>query len=380
MKQKQGKVYLLGAGPGDPDLITLKGIKKLKIADVVVYDRLISSELLAYCKDDCEKIYVGKESGYHPIEQNKISEIIINKAKSGLTVVRLKGGDPFVFGRGSEEALALSKADIEFEIIPGITSGLASPIYSGIPITHRGLISQCLLVTGHEAPDKPGSQVEWKQIAKMKNTSIIIYMGASRIKLICNTLINYGMDAETPAAVIENGTLPFQRTVAATLKNIPGEFERQKFHPPCIIMISPTIQFRNEINWLEKKPLFNKKIIALGSDSTIDNISTILSDNGAEVIRFPVTKNKFDTEFISYLTMSDADCLLFANISSVKNFFDTFGAKVSTELLQKIRVVVTNSKIKQALAERNIFNVSIASKNILESICEFLCELNMQIN
>ena len=150
-----GKVYITGAGPGDPELITLKALNKLKHADVVVYDRLINNDLLSYCKDGCEKIFVGKESGYHPIEQEKIIEILINKSKLGFTVVRLKGGNPFVFGRGSEEAAALKKAGIEFEIIPGLTSGLSAPVYSGIPITQRGLITQCVLITAHECPGKP---------------------------------------------------------------------------------------------------------------------------------------------------------------------------------------------------------------------------------
>ena len=170
MKNKPGKIFLIGAGPGDKGLITLNALEKLKIADVVVYDRLINDELLTFCKDDCEKIFVGKESGYHPIEQEKITKLLINKSKQGNTVVRLKGGNPFIFGRGSEEALDLKKEGINFEIIPGITSGLAAPVYCGIPITQRGVITQCVFITAHECPDKPGIQVEWEKLAKLKNT------------------------------------------------------------------------------------------------------------------------------------------------------------------------------------------------------------------
>lgn len=249
---KCGKVYIVGAGPGDPELITLKAMKKLKQADVVVYDRLISFELLTYCRPGCEKIFVGKESGYHPIEQERIIEILIRKSKSGLAVVRLKGGNPFVFGRGSEEAEALKKAGIEFEIIPGITSGLSAPIYAGIPITHRGLITQCVLITAHESPGKPETQVEWAKLAKLKNANLIIYMGASRIDKICNELIKHGMDPAMPAAVIENGTLPEQRTITARLDEISGEFKKYNFHSPVIIMISPTVSMRKEISPLGK--------------------------------------------------------------------------------------------------------------------------------
>lgn len=246
-----GKVYIAGAGPGDPDLVTIKVLKRLKEADVVVYDRLIGNDLLSYCKNDCELIFVGKKSGHHPIEQDKIIEILIDKAKLGFNVVRLKGGNPFVFGRGSEEAAALKNAGIEFEVIPGITSGLSAPIYSGIPITQRGLITQCVLITAHECPGKPETQVEWDKLAKLKNTNLIVYMGASRIERICSELIKYGMDPSMPVAVIENGTLPEQRTITGRVDEIEKEFKKQKFHPPVIIMISPTVSFRDRISWFE---------------------------------------------------------------------------------------------------------------------------------
>ena len=252
MKNNSGKVFLVGAGPGDVGLITIKAMEKLKTADVVVYDRLINEELLSFCKKDCELIFVGKESGYHHIEQDRIIDILLSKSKSGLNVVRLKGGNPCIFGRGSEEAIELKKAGIDFEIVPGITSGIAAPIYSGIPITHRGLITQCVFVTAHECPDKPGTQVEWDKLAQLKNTSLIIYMGASRIESIAKTLIQHGMDPATPAAVIENGTLPIQRTITAPLDNIAAEFKKQEFHAPVIIVISETISLRDKISWFEK--------------------------------------------------------------------------------------------------------------------------------
>ncbi len=255
MNSETGTVYIVGAGPGDPSLITVKASEKLKQADVVVYDRLINNELLSYCKKNCEKIFVGKESGYHPIEQEKITEILIKKSKLGLEVVRLKGGDPFIFGRGSEEAIELSKAGIIFEIIPGITSGIAASIYCGIPVTQRDLVTQCVFITAHESPDKIGTQIEWEKLAKMKNTSIIIYMGASKIKMISQTLIDHGMNPQIQAAVIENATLPEQRSIISTLEKIPDKFEEQNFHAPVIIMISPTIPIKNEISWWERKKL-----------------------------------------------------------------------------------------------------------------------------
>ncbi len=285
-----GKVYIVGAGPGDPDLITVKALKKLRQADVVVYDRLINNDLLSYCKKECEKIFVGKKSGYHPIEQECIIEILINKAKLGFNVARLKGGNPFVFGRGSEEAAALKKAGIDFEIIPGITSGLSAPIYSGIPITQRGLITQCILITAHECPDKPETQVEWEKLAKLKNANLIIYMGASRIERICSELIKHGMNPAMPVAVIENGTLPTQRTVTAKLDEIADEFKKQNFHPPVIIMISPTVALREEISWFEKEQLFNIESLSdLGGKRIVlsGNREKSLKSNSPRTLNYP---------------------------------------------------------------------------------------------
>jgi uroporphyrinogen III methyltransferase/synthase len=252
MSKSYGKVYLVGAGPGDVGLITIKAMEKLKTADVVVYDRLINEELLSFCKKGCELIFVGKESGFHPIEQEKITDILVNKSKEGFEVVRLKGGNPCIFGRGSEEAMELNKAGIKFEIIPGITSGIAAPVYSGIPLTHRGLTTQCVFVTAHECPDKPGTQVEWDKLARLKNTSLVIYMGASRIEAIAKKLIEHGMDPATPAAAIENATLPIQRTITGRLDDIADKFKKQEFHAPVIIMISQTISLRDKISWYEK--------------------------------------------------------------------------------------------------------------------------------
>ena len=292
MKTEYGKVYLTGAGPGDPGLITVKATDKLKQADVVVYDRLINNDLLSYCKKGCEKIFVGKESGHHPIEQEKITEILICKAMLGFDVVRLKGGNPFVFGRGSEEAKALKAAGIEYEIIPGITSGLSAPIYSGIPITQRGMITQCVLITAHECPEKPETQVDWEKLAKLKNTSLIIYMGGSRIERIARELIRNGMNPATPAAAIENGTLPKQRTITARLDGIADEYKKQNLHPPVIIMVSPTISLRDDISWYEQKPLFNKRIFISGKINNKKKLYGMITDSGGEILSIPFFENR----------------------------------------------------------------------------------------
>ena len=320
-----GKVFLVGGGPGDPGLLTLNALEKLKLADVVVYDRLINDELLSFCGKDCEKVFVGKESGYHAIEQEKITKILISKAKSGLNVVRLKGGNPFVFGRGSEEALEIKKAGIDFEIIPGITSGLSAPVYSGIPITQRGLITQCIFITAHECPDKPDTQVDWEKLAKLKNTSLIIYMGASRIESISEKLIKFGMDPAMPVAAIENATLPKQRTLTARLDEIAGKFKQQNFHAPVIIMVSPTVTFRDSVSWFEKKPLFNKRIAVVGTQEHFDDVHYMLYDLGAEMFPLNVMKTQLSDSGINIKELfseDDFEWILFTSKNGIKYFWE----------------------------------------------------------
>ncbi len=409
VKYRKGRVYLVGAGPGDPGLITVKGLEKLKQADAVVYDRLVNDDLLCYCREDCEKIFVGKESGFHPVEQEQITEILIRKSELGLDVVRLKGGNPFIFGRGSEEAIALARAGIDFEIIPGITSGLSAPVYSGIPITHRGMITQCVLITAHESPGKPGTQVEWDKLAKLKNSTLVIYMGASRIENICRELISHGADPSTPAAVIENGTLPSQRTITARLDNIADEFKANGFHAPAIIMISPTVAMRNEISWYENKPLFGKRIALVGNRNQLELLSSMVYDLGGEPLRiqlsnpdslrtlfhggveseeeifcandeFPSNGPRYPYEglndnqlplvsvqrtadqlyeepradIIEDLCENGADAFVFASSKAAESFFDTLGRPKGTKMIEHTAVVAVSRAAANLLAESGL--------------------------
>lgn len=421
-QDRNGKVYIVGAGPGDPGLMTIKGLEKLKQADVVVYDRLINDDLLSYCNEGCETIFVGKESGYHTIEQEQITEILIRKSKLGLNVVRLKGGNPFVFGRGSEEAVALKDAGIDFEIIPGITSGLSAPIYSGIPITHRGLITQCVLVTAHESPDKQGTQVEWNKLAQMKNTALIIYMGASRIESICNELVRHGMDPSTPSAVIENGTLPKQRTITGRLDHIAQEFKVNRFHAPAIIMISPTVAIRDQISWYENKPLFGKRIAAAGSGKQLLEIMEMIYDLGGEALSVPspdtfvlhdfstecgddgeenflavkdstsngfqfkvsrqrdfLPKSEFTTisEDIMEYAVEDimnqgADAFIFTTSSAVEYFFGMLGDAAATTALEQGRPVALDHAAADALADKQIGAISLSADGTTDALRDLL--------
>ncbi|HHT7236653.1 uroporphyrinogen-III C-methyltransferase [Bacillus sp. JJ927] len=246
-----GKVYIVGAGPGDPDLITVKGLKCIEKSDVILYDRLVNKELLSYAKPEADLIYCGKLPNYHTMKQETINTFLIKYAKKGKVVTRLKGGDPFVFGRGGEEAEALAKQSIPFEIIPGISAGIAAPAYAGIPVTHRDASASFAVVTGHR---KEGAkeEVKWESLAKGVDT-LAVYMGVSNLPYICEQLIKHGKDQSTPAAIIEWGTTSMQRTVTATLGTIVDVAKKEQIQNPSMIVIGEVVRFREKIHWFEKQ-------------------------------------------------------------------------------------------------------------------------------
>jgi len=243
-----GKVYLVGAGPGDSKLITLRAVELLKNADVVLYDRLVSKKIISLIPKKAEKIYVGRAVGDDTTHQNTTNDLMVKYAKSKKNIVRLKGGDPIIFGRGGEEAEFLKEHNVKYEIVPGITSGIGSATYAGIPLTHRKYASSVVFVTGHEDPEKRKEAVKWKRLAKSVDT-IVIMMGLSRIDLICKELIAGGMDKETPVAVIQNGTTPKQKTVVGTLSNIAKIVKSNKITPPTNIIIGKVVDLSKTIGW-----------------------------------------------------------------------------------------------------------------------------------
>jgi uroporphyrin-III C-methyltransferase len=248
-----GKVYLVGAGPGDPQLLTIKAVKALKDADVVIYDRLgVSEDVLCLAPDSAERIFVGKRTGLHEVPQDQITNIIIEKAKQGGKIVRLKGGDPFIFGRGGEEAEALVAEGIEFEIIPGISSSVSAPMYAGIPLTHRDYAASVAIITGHRAGDaeKP---VDWVKIANAVDTMVIL-MGVESLEGIVGKLIAGGISPEKPVAMVESGTLPQQRTLISTLGTVVKEAAEKQIKPPSVIVIGEVANLGRKLAWF-KKPL-----------------------------------------------------------------------------------------------------------------------------
>lgn len=249
---KKGMVFLVGAGPGDPKLITLHGLEAIQKADVILYDRLINKELLSHAQPGVELIFCGKEPGKHALIQERINSLLVEKALEGKVVTRLKGGDPCVFGRVGEEAEDLAQHQIEFQIVPGVSSGIAAPAYAGIPITHRDHASSFAMVTAHGRASKGMDQIQWKSLAEGIDT-IAFYMGVGNLHHICERLIHFGKPAETPVAIIHWGTTPHQKTVTGTLETIEEIAQKAEITHPSIVLVGEVVRLREKISWFEEK-------------------------------------------------------------------------------------------------------------------------------
>ena len=245
-----GKVYIVGAGPGDPELITIKAARLIGSADVILYDRLVSEETISLAKEGCELIYVGKHPGESSTTQERINEMLVEKAQEGGSIVRLKGGDPFLFGRGGEEAQVLSREGISYEVVPGITSAISVPAYAGIPVTQRHIASSVAFITGHEASTKTKGTVEWERIAQSVDT-LVVMMGIRNLGNIVERLINGGRDPKTPVAIIEKGTTKLQKTITGTLETIEVKARIEGIKPPAITIIGKVVNLREELRWIE---------------------------------------------------------------------------------------------------------------------------------
>ncbi len=285
MKQK-GTVYLVGAGPGDTELLTLRGAELLRRADVVVYDALVNPDLLRLAPKSAEIIFGGKRAGKHVIPQAELNRLLIAKARDGKTVVRLKGGDPYVFGRGGEEAEQLADAGIPFEVVPGVSSFVAVPNYAGVPLTHREFCSRLTLITGHEDPAKEAASVDWPQVAKTPGTKVIM-MGTDHIGQIAQTLVAHGMDAATPIAMVRWGTTGRQQSIEGTLANIAEVAAKTRIGPPTVAVIGDVVKLRSKLNWFERRPLFGQRIVVTRAREQAGQLSLRLRELGAEVLEVP---------------------------------------------------------------------------------------------
>ncbi|BEU88455.1 uroporphyrinogen-III C-methyltransferase [Selenomonas sp. TAMA-11512] len=290
--EKQGIVYLVGAGPGDPGLLTCKAKSLLERAEVVVYDYLADERILSFVPKAAELIYVGKSAGRHTMKQDEISRLLAKLGKEGKRIVRLKGGDPFVFGRGGEEALTLLEAGVPFEIVPGVTSAIAVPAYAGIPVTHRGIAASFAVITGHEDPTKNDSSIHWDKLAGAVDT-LVFLMGVENLPNITEKLMEHGKSPDTPAALIRWGTRPYQETLETTLRTVVEDVRRAELKPPAIFIVGEVAKLRKELRWFDDAkthPLFGKRVLVTRARAQASALSAKLEALGAETVETPVIK------------------------------------------------------------------------------------------
>jgi uroporphyrinogen III methyltransferase/synthase len=319
-----GKVCLVGAGPGDYKLITVKGRDCIAAADCIVYDRLADDRLLAGARPDVELIYVGKASSDHTMRQEDINALLVAKAREGKTVVRLKGGDPFVFGRGGEEALELVAAGIPFEVVPGITSAIAVPAYAGIPVTHRGIATSFAVVTGHEDPAKTESSLRWDKLAQGADT-LVFLMGVENLPYITDKLIAHGRPAATPAAIIRWGTKPGQQVLATTLGQAAADVAARGIKPPAIFLVGEVASLREKLAWFDRRPLFGKRVLVTRARDQASLLTNALEDLGAECIEAPaisiVPPDDYAPLDAAVAGLAAYDWLIFTSVNGVDHFF-----------------------------------------------------------
>ena len=284
----KGKVYIVGAGPGDPGLITVKGVRCIREAEVIIFDHLVSEDLLRYARTEVCLIYAGKQGGDHTLSQDEINRRLVEEASRGRIVTRLKGGDPFIFGRGGEEALVLAAAGIPFEVVPGVTSAIAVPAYAGISLTQRGYSSTLAFITGHEDPTKEQSDIDWHSLAGIG--TLVFLMGVKNLRQIAGSLIAHGKSDETPAALIRWGTTAEQKTLTGTLKDIALKAEKARFSPPSILVVGEVVGILEHLNWFERKPLFGRGVVITRPEAQAESFADLLHDMGARVIHFPTIK------------------------------------------------------------------------------------------
>jgi len=376
------KAYLIGAGPGDPSLLTLKGKAILERADVVIYDYLASETLLQMTRPDAERIFVGKMAGNHAMKQEDINALLVKKTREGNCVARLKGGDPYIFGRGGEEAEALFAAGLPFEEVPGISSAIAAPAYAGIPLTHRGYASSVTIITGHENADKPESVHNWDALAGSASTLVFV-MGMKNLPNIASNLIKAGLDPKTPAALIHWGTTPRQRSLVASLIDLPQAAIDKGFTNPSVIVVGSVVSLRDSLNWFEKQPLHGVNVVVTRAREQASDLAIQLEERGAQVLLFPTIEISplQDTALLStsIAQISSYDWLIFTSVNGVQAFFNqAYATNHDARCLSGVKVAVIGSATAKALQKYGIKADYVPEKYIAESLAKGLCELGMQ--
>jgi uroporphyrinogen III methyltransferase / synthase len=382
MTIRPGVVYLVGAGPGEPGLMTARSLELIAAADSIFYDRLIPPGALAGARDDAELVYVGKRPGIPSVPQEEIGERLVEAARAGRGVVRLKGGDPFVFGRGGEEGEALREAGVEFEVVPGVTAGVAATAYAGIPVTHRDDASAVAFVTGHEDPDKPESALDWDALARFPGT-LVFYMGVRRLPENAAALIEAGRDPAEPAAAIEKGTMDGQRTVVATLGTIAEAVEREGVGAPALIVVGAVAARREQLGWLERRPLHGRRVVVTRARPQAIPLAPTLRDLGAEVVELPAIRIEprlSGTEVRDAVAgIGDYSLVCLTSPNGVRLLFEALAeVGLDARALAGAAVAAIGPGTARALAEHGIAADVVPERFVAEALVEALAGIEVE--
>jgi uroporphyrinogen III methyltransferase / synthase len=382
MTIRPGVVYLVGAGPGEPGLMTARSLELIAAADSIFYDRLIPPGALAGARDDAELVYVGKRPGIPSVPQEEIGERLVEAARAGRGVVRLKGGDPFVFGRGGEEGEALREAGVEFEVVPGVTAGVAATAYAGIPVTHRDDASAVAFVTGHEDPDKPESALDWDALARFPGT-LVFYMGVRRLPENAAALIEAGRDPAEPAAAIEKGTMDGQRTVVATLGTIAEAVEREGVGAPALIVVGAVAARREQLGWLERRPLHGRRVVVTRARAQASALAATLRDLVAEVVELPAIRIEprlSGTEVRDAVAgIGDYSLVCLTSPNGVRLLFEALAeVGLDARALAGAAVAAIGPGTARALAEHGIAADVVPERFVAEALVEALAGIEVE--
>lgn len=374
---RAGRVYFIGAGPGDPGLLTLRSAEILRQATIVFYDRLVGEGVMELVSPDAQLVDVGKGPTAGGKSQARTNQLIVDAAKEGHIVARLKGGDPFVFGRGGEEALECVEAGVSYEVVPGVTSAIAAPAYAGIPVTHRGVSTNVCVVTGHGSDDSD-PDVDWDALGKGA-TTLVILMGVGRIEHITSRLIAAGRSPETPLALVRNGTRPDQETLVSTLAEAPAEVKRRGFKSPAAMVVGDCVRLRDQLKWFENRPLIGRRVAVTRPAGEAEELNGLLQNAGASVIHCPTIRvaARVDSPEVNdaIARLGDYDWLMLTSVNGVRCFFDALNAQgKDSRALGGVKIAVVGSKTADALADHglraDVVPTTFAQEGVLEAMSD----------
>jgi uroporphyrinogen III methyltransferase/synthase len=375
-------VYLVGAGPGDPGLVTARALDLIRTADVILHDRLVGAGILEGARADAELVYVGKRPGDPERDQAETEALMLENARAGRSVVRLKGGDPFVFGRGGEEAETLAAAGVAFEVVPGVTAGIAAPAYAGIPVTHREDASAVAFVTGHEDPTKPETALDWEALACFPGT-LVLYMGVKNLPLVAERLQAAGRDPTEPAAAIERGTLAGQRTVTATLRELPEAVAGAELHAPAILLFGPVAARRDAIAWLERRPLHGRTVVVTRARAQASGLAATLRGLGAEVVELPAIRiePRLDSAAVhdAVATLHTYALVCLTSPNGVRLLFEAMGSHgLDARALANATIAAIGPGTAAALAEYGVIADVVPDRFVAEALIEALAGIDVR--